>query len=90
MAQRVLWGDALDGTARDLLEQLESKPETGNAAAAFLRATLKDGPQMAAEVIAKGEAEGLSEWALRRALKKLGGSKEKVGFKGPWIWELPK
>ena len=31
----------------------------------------------------------LINWAMRRALKKLGGSKEKVGFQGPWIWELP-
>jgi putative DNA primase/helicase len=89
-AQRVLWGDALEGTAKELLDQLESKPQAGNAAAAFLNETLKDGPQLGAEVIAKGAAEGLNEWALRRALKKLGGSKEKVGFQGAWIWELPK
>ena len=89
-AQRVLWGEVLEGTAMELLSQLENKPQAGREAATFLQAVLKDGPQMAAEVLAKGEAEGLSEWALRRALKKLGGSKEKASFKGPWIWELPK
>jgi putative DNA primase/helicase len=89
-AQRVLWGDVIQGTAKELLAQLESKPQADNRAAVFLRQMLKDGPQLAAEVIAKGKAEGLSEWALRRALKKLGGSNEKVDFKGPWIWELPK
>ena len=89
-AQRALWGDAVEGTARDLLEQLESKPDQESRAVAFLREMLKGGPELAAEVLAKGDAEGLSEWALRRALKKLHGSKEKVSFKGPWLWELPK
>ena len=90
-AQRVLWGAAIEGTAKELLAQLESKPQAARAAEAFLREILKDGPQMAAEIIAKGGVQGLSEWALRRALKKLGGSKEKAGFKGSaWIWELPK
>ncbi len=45
---------------------------------------------MAAEVLAKGEAEGLGEWPLRRAFKKLGGLSEKASFKGAWVWELPK
>ena len=89
-AQSVLWGDAIEGTAKELLAQLESPPGAGHAAEAFLREMLNHGPQMAAEIIAKGEPQGFSEWTLRRALKKLGGSKEKVGFKGPWIWELPK
>jgi putative DNA primase/helicase len=88
-AQSVWWGAAIEGTAKELLAQLENKPEAGSEAAAFLRATLKDGPQLAAEISAKGKEQGLSEWALRRALKKLGGSKEKASFKGAWIWELP-
>ena len=89
-AQRVLWGDALEGIARELLEQLETKPKQDDRATTFLREMLGGGPQMAAEVIAKGVADGLSEWSLRRAFKKLGGLKEKASFKGPWIWELPK
>jgi putative DNA primase/helicase len=89
-AQRVLWGDALEGSARELLERLESKPQTGSAAEVFLREVLKDGPMMAAEVITKGNAQNLSEWVLRRALKKMGGSSEKASFQGAWIWELPK
>ncbi|HME84818.1 MAG TPA: hypothetical protein VKG91_09790 [Roseiarcus sp.] len=44
---------------------------------------------MAGEVIAEGEAMGLSEWALRRALKKLGGRPEKLSFGTGWIWQLP-
>ena len=47
---------------------------------------------MAGEVIAEGEATGLSERALRRALKKLGGINQRtagIGKDGYWIWELP-
>ncbi len=90
VAQRVLWGGAIEGTAKELLAQLESPLEAGRAAKTFLREMLKDGPQMGAEIIAKGDTQGLSERALQRALKKLGGSKEKAGYRGPWIWELPK
>ncbi len=73
-AQRILWGDAIDGSARDILAKFDGKGEGAERkAAAFLSETLKAGPRMAAEVIAEGGAIGLSEWALRRALKKLGG-----------------
>ncbi len=81
VAQRVLWGDAIEGTAKELLAQLESPPEAGHAAEAFLREMLKDGPQMAAEIIAKGEPQGLSEWTLRRALKNSAGRKKRSASK---------
>jgi len=45
---------------------------------------------MASEIIAKGEAAGFSKDALRRALKRLGGSTEKLSMGSGWIWELPK
>ena len=74
-AQRVLWGDAIEGSARDILAQFEGKPELAvTKAAAFLREALKGGPRMAREVIDEGEAKGLSERMLQRALKKLGGT----------------
>ena len=81
VAQRVLWGDAIEGTAKELLAQLESPPEACHAAEAFLREMLKDGPQMAAEIIAKGEPQGLSEWTLRRALKNSAGRKKRSASK---------
>jgi putative DNA primase/helicase len=88
-AQSVWWGDAIEGTAKELLAQLENKPQATDTAEAFLREMLKGGPQMAAEILAKGKAQGLSEKAVRRAFKKIGVLKEKVGFQGTWIWELP-
>ena len=56
--------------------------------ALFLRDALKDGPKLAAEVIANGEAAGFDERALRRALKKLGGTSEKPSFGTGWVWEF--
>lgn len=92
-AQRVLWGDAIEGSARDILAQFEGKPELAvTKAAAFLREALKGGARMAREVIDEGEANGLSERMLQRALKKLGGRNERVqgiGKSGWWIWEVP-
>jgi putative DNA primase/helicase len=91
-AQRILWGDYLDETARDILTRLEggATNESGKRKGAlFLRDALKDGPQLAGEVIAKGEAAGFNERALRRALKALGGTSEKLSFGTGWIWTLP-
>ena len=45
-AQRVLWGDAIDSSTRDMLASFEGKPETAERkAAAFLRDALKGGPE---------------------------------------------
>jgi putative DNA primase/helicase len=92
-AQRILWGGYVNESARDILAPLEGKaeqPEGMRKAAAFLRGALNGrGPRMAAEVIKEGEAAGLSERALRRALKALGGWSEKASMKTGWIWELP-
>jgi putative DNA primase/helicase len=93
-AQRTLWGDFIDKSAHDVLEEFEGKTkaaaETRRKVAEFVREALTDrGPRMAAEVIAEGEALGFSEWATRRAFKKLGGRGEKPSFKSGWVWELP-
>jgi hypothetical protein len=94
-AQRILWGDYRNECASQILAGLESKQDKGDddgantKAAQFLIDALRDGPQLAAEVIAKGEAIGLTERTLQRTLKKFGGSTEKNGFRGASIWEFP-
>jgi putative DNA primase/helicase len=94
-AQRIEWLDYVNEPARDILAKLEGRDEQQKGggerkAATFLRIALNGrGPRMAAEVIKEGEAHGLSQWALRRALKKLGGSQEKPSFGTGWVWELP-
>jgi hypothetical protein len=90
-AQRVLWGDVIDGSARDILGKFEAKPAAQTTrATVFLLETLKNGPQMAAELYAAAAKAGISERTLRFAYKKLGGTWERVGFQGTIIWELPK
>jgi hypothetical protein len=92
-AQRITWGDYVNEPARDILARLEGREEQQRSgerkAATFLRIALQDGPRMAAEVIKEGEAIGLNERALGRALKALGGWSEKPSMKTGWIWELP-
>ena len=90
-AQGVLWGDAIEGSAREILAQFEAKPPpSGTKATLFLIEALKNGPQMAAELIASAAKAGIAERTLRYAFKKLGGTPERMGFKGPLVWELPR
>ena len=82
-------------SARDILERIEgkeAKAEIGKRkVTAFLLVALQGrGPRLAAEVIAEGEALGLNERALRRALKALGGWLEKPGLKTGWVRDLPR
>jgi putative DNA primase/helicase len=93
-AQRILWGDFVDKSASEILEEFEGKvkaaAEKKRKIVEFLTEALAGrGPRMAAEVEAEGEALGFSVWALRRAFKKLGGRPEKPSFKTGWVWELP-
>jgi putative DNA primase/helicase len=93
-AQRILWGDFVDKSASDILEQFEGKvkaaAEKKRKIVEFLTEALAGrGPRMAAEIIAEGEELGFSQGALLRALKKIGGTSEKASFKTGWIWELP-
>jgi putative DNA primase/helicase len=92
-AQSVLWGEAVEGSARDILGQFEAKPPSPRQgeAALFLMAALANGPRLAAEVIAEATKVGIAEKTLRNAFRyKLGGVFQRAGYRGPVIWELPK
>jgi putative DNA primase/helicase len=93
VATRVIWGEALDGSSREILESVEAsdlqtKPINRQSAAAnYLRRELKNGPVSARELVEKGERDfGLTERTLQRARKKLGISASKAGFDGGWFW----
>ena len=93
-AQRILWGEFVDKSARDILEEFEGKvkaaAEKKRKIVEFLTEALANGPRMAAEVEDEGEKLGFSVWAMRKAFKKMGGKPEKAGFKnGAWVWDLP-
>jgi putative DNA primase/helicase len=93
-ASYVLWGDPIDGTARELLAEVETESEdeehgTVVEAADFLRTLLAYGPMPAKEL--KGDADGAGHsWrTIQRAKKKLGVVAAKDGLRGGWFWRLP-
>lgn len=90
-ASRVLWGGAVEGTARELLADADA--EAGGEqrdAADWLRERLADGPVDSNEVKRDGEASGISWATLRRAKKRIGAESSKNGMTGGWYWYLPK
>jgi len=95
--QMVVWGDFLQGTARDLLDELEAigGDATGApvqaAAEAWLLQALANGPVATSDLMAAAEAEGISKITLRRAKDRLAVKVGKSsGKNAPWVWELPK
>ncbi|RXH57648.1 AAA family ATPase [Granulicella sibirica] len=96
LATRVIWGEALEGSARDILASVETgekntKPiNMQEEARGFLQAELKNGPVLARELKHKAEKEfGLTERTLQRAKDKLGIIVTKSGFDGGWVWSYP-
>lgn len=95
-ASRVEWGERIEGTAREVLQEAESSSGeqygAGVAAARdFLRALLADGSMAANRVEAEATGSGLSMASLRRAKKALGVIVRREGFGrgGEWLWSLP-
>ncbi|MDH4229222.1 MAG: AAA family ATPase [Nitrospirota bacterium] len=91
---RVLWGEALAGTARDLLAEAEAPNDTGasgalKAAKAFLEDLLASGPMSPKEVRSEASGAGLSWATIRRAKEELGIRAEKCGMRAGWIWRIP-
>jgi putative DNA primase/helicase len=92
-AQRVLWGDKLKGTARDLLNDVEQPDEEKvrprDTASKFLLQLLAAGPVAVKQVEEEAKAAGLSRATVRRAADDLGITAGKTGFDAGWSWRLP-
>ena len=92
-ASQVRWGNAIEGSARDILAEAEApRDEDGGAMAdakAFLRDYLSDGPKPANDVQAAARHAGLSGATLRRAKDALRVASLKAGMSGVWTWGLP-
>jgi putative DNA primase/helicase len=98
-ASRVLWAEAIEGNARELLAQAEAAPDAGDPdgaigdAAAFLRSLLRDGPVPSKQVRADADGAGHSWATIRRAAARLGVEAVKegghFGGKQRWVWALP-
>ncbi len=92
-ASRVLWGEAIDGTARELLADAETQPDEQHGeragAAAWLREVLAQGPVSSRQIKTDCDGAGFSWRTIQRAQKALGIVAKKEGMKGGWVWRLP-
>jgi hypothetical protein len=93
IASVVSWGDAVSGSARHILKEAESIPDTEAAgerreAAEFLTDFLSDGPKSQKEVKEAADANCHAWRSVRRAQKDLGIKPSKSGMTGSWIWAL--
>jgi putative DNA primase/helicase len=92
----VLWGNAVEGAARDLLATAEAVDdgEGGTLADAkrFLSGLLEDEPLPTKAIRSDADGAGFSWRTIRRAQKELGVEAVREGFGkgGTWLWELPK
>jgi len=91
-AQRVQWGQPLEGSARELMqvEEPNDGADAADAAAEFLRDMLAEGPVLTNELKKAADANGHSWRTVERAKKDLGVAARKKGFEdGKWRWEMP-
>jgi hypothetical protein len=91
---RVLWGDAIEGSARELLVDAEDDSDGGSMAECmqFLNSILSNGEMPATEVKKDCIGAGHSNSTMNRAKKKLGIEAKKIGIGrgSSWVWEMPK
>ena len=94
-ASGIAWGAAVEGSAGDLLAQLEGlEPGKGDSPAlseakGFLLDMLTGGPMLTTALTAEAKGAGISPASLRRAKDALGVQAEKAPGDGPWRWRLP-
>ncbi|MFT4247638.1 MAG: AAA family ATPase [Pseudomonas sp.] len=94
-ASSVLWGVALEGSARELLADAEQQEAPAspsrNAATEWLRSILTQshGALESTTIKDEGNAAGYSWATLRRAKDDIGVTARKNGRDGGWRWELP-
>ena len=90
---RVLWDGVIEGTAREILGEVEhDESEDGSEridAERFLRDLLSDGPVPSRQVKADADGAGYSWATIRRAQKSIGVEAIKGSMKEGWRWALP-
>lgn len=93
-ASSALWGNALEGAARDLLATADAAGDDGEGgtladAKRFLIGLLEDGPLRVKAIKADANDAGYSWATIRRAQKALEIEAVKGGMKDGWLWRLP-
>jgi putative DNA primase/helicase len=92
-ASRVIWGDLIEGNARDILGEVEQEDDEKagqDEAQEFLAGILVAGPMKAREIKSDADGAGFNWKMMQRAASKLGVEKRKLGMKEGWQWVLPK
>lgn len=86
-----VWGNAIEGSAKELLSSGEDDGDGGvlGDAKAFLEDLLKDGPLPSKQIEIDAAGAGYSQATIRRAKSLLGIKADKSGMKGGWVWQLP-
>jgi putative DNA primase/helicase len=93
-ASTLLWGEAIEGNARDILaqaeisEDMDTKSQTDEAQD-WLHDLLMDGPVKATDAIKKAKAVGITEKSVRSARERLRIKPRKQAYTGGWVWSLP-
>lgn len=89
---RVLWGEKIDGSAREILadvERIESEESCEKEdAEQFLISLLANGQVPVKQVKADAAGAGHAWRTVERAKKSLGVEAVKVGLKEGWVWRL--
>lgn len=94
-ASSVIWGETVEGAARELLATADATSEDGEGgtlanARRFLTDLLADGPLPTKIVKADADGAGYSWATIRRAKKSLGIEPVKEGMKAGWVWRMPR
>jgi putative DNA primase/helicase len=91
-ASRVMWGGAVDGTARELLADADAQGDPDGESPAdvedFVRGCLDRGPATAKSLMADANGAGYSWDQVKRAARRLDVEKRKEGMRGGWVWAL--
>lgn len=86
---KVVWGDASDMTADQLLSAGDKKGSQVEAAKKVIIDMLEGGPRGSNEIEQACNAEGISRATYWRARKAIGIEAEKTEFAGQWLLSLP-
>jgi putative DNA primase/helicase len=89
---RILWGDPVNGTAKEMLARAEAPGDDDGVlddAIEWLKEVLSDGPMPASDIIKAAKCVGISRSTLHRAKSRLRIRSTKVGFSKGWGWSLP-
>ena len=92
-ATRVVWGEALEGSARDLLGRADERPTPGSVrdlseVESFVRGSLAAGAVSARTMQEDANAAGYSWDRVKRVAHRIGVERRKEGYQGEWIWSI--